>query len=404
MYSWPPIGENIARLRTVVALTQEELAERAEVSVDLIRRLEQGNRRTALIGSLYKLANALDVQLSVLLAQSPVFQPAEPEEHDARVAALRQVLQPVGLAVEEPEPLTLDDLKKSSRDASRLYRAGEFTNLAMVLPTTLVAGKLLAEELTGADRTVALTELSQLYDFGSGVLTQLGYEDLGYQAAETALMLARQVDDPLMPLKATNPMTFVLIRQGRMEEARALAIRTAEDHEPRFGKATPEELSIWGRVIWTGVTTAVRLGRTGAAEDVLNLLQLAAHRLGTDLVDEYLNWFGPTTVAMQAVALAAESGDYAKALDVASRIPAEGGASTTSRMRHRLDVANAQAHEKQSNNAVATLLDVRRQAPEWMRYQVLARETVAMLLETNNFSRDYGKQLHDLGRYLHVIN
>jgi transcriptional regulator with XRE-family HTH domain len=32
------------------------LAERAGVSVDLIRRLEQGNRQTALIGSLYKIA------------------------------------------------------------------------------------------------------------------------------------------------------------------------------------------------------------------------------------------------------------------------------------------------------------------------------------------------------------
>ena len=133
-------------------------------------------------------------------------------------------------------------------------------------------------------------------------------------------------------------------------------------------------------------------------------MQLAAHRLGTDVVNEHLKWFGPTTVSMQAVAFAAECGNYAKALDLASHVPAQGGASIIVRMRYRLDVANAQAHEKQSNNAVATLLDVRRQAPEWMRYQVLARETVAMLLETNNFSRDYGKQLHDLGRYLHAIN
>ena len=252
MYSWPPIGENIARLRTVVALTQEELAERAEVSVDLIRRLEQGNRRTALIGSLYKLANALDVQLSVLLAQSPVFQPVEPDHQDGLVDALRRVVQPAGLAVEEPEPLTLDDLKKSSRDASRLYRAGEFTNLAMVLPTTLVAGKLLAEELTAGDRSVALVELSQLYNLASRVLTQLGYEDLGYQAAEVALAVAQQVDDPLMSVDATTAMTYVLLRQGRMEEAQVLAVRTAEANEPRFGKSTPVELTTWGRVVLDG--------------------------------------------------------------------------------------------------------------------------------------------------------
>jgi transcriptional regulator with XRE-family HTH domain len=37
MHPWPPIGENIARLRSLSGLTQEVLAERAGVSVDLIR-------------------------------------------------------------------------------------------------------------------------------------------------------------------------------------------------------------------------------------------------------------------------------------------------------------------------------------------------------------------------------
>ncbi len=39
------IGERLARLRRRRALTQEELAERAGVSVELVRKLEQGRRR-----------------------------------------------------------------------------------------------------------------------------------------------------------------------------------------------------------------------------------------------------------------------------------------------------------------------------------------------------------------------
>ncbi|MGH3924978.1 MAG: helix-turn-helix domain-containing protein, partial [Pseudonocardiaceae bacterium] len=72
MYPWPPIGENIARLRLLAGLTQEEFASKAGVSVDLIRRLEQTSRLTARIASLYHIANALDVPLSVLLAQPNV--------------------------------------------------------------------------------------------------------------------------------------------------------------------------------------------------------------------------------------------------------------------------------------------------------------------------------------------
>ncbi|WP_374227613.1 helix-turn-helix transcriptional regulator, partial [Streptomyces sp. AC627_RSS907] len=40
------MGDRLARLRIRRSLTQERLAERAGVSVDVIRKLEQGRRRT----------------------------------------------------------------------------------------------------------------------------------------------------------------------------------------------------------------------------------------------------------------------------------------------------------------------------------------------------------------------
>ncbi len=47
MQPWPPIGENIARMRHLAELTQEELAEKAGVSVDLIPRLTAPTNRLA---------------------------------------------------------------------------------------------------------------------------------------------------------------------------------------------------------------------------------------------------------------------------------------------------------------------------------------------------------------------
>jgi transcriptional regulator with XRE-family HTH domain len=65
------IGARIRQLRLARSprLTQEQLAERAGVSVDLIGKLEQGQRQTAQLGSLQKLANALGVEVSLLLAR-----------------------------------------------------------------------------------------------------------------------------------------------------------------------------------------------------------------------------------------------------------------------------------------------------------------------------------------------
>src|SRR5215213_5715691 len=62
------IGEQIVRLRHARGLTQEELAHRAGLSVDVIRRLEQGQRSTARLETLEKIAKGLDADASVVFA------------------------------------------------------------------------------------------------------------------------------------------------------------------------------------------------------------------------------------------------------------------------------------------------------------------------------------------------
>ncbi|MFG1928982.1 helix-turn-helix domain-containing protein [Cryptosporangium sp. NPDC048952] len=60
------IGTQIARLRHAKGLTQEALAEAAGVSVDVVRRLEQGQRDTARISSLKAIAAALGSDLALI--------------------------------------------------------------------------------------------------------------------------------------------------------------------------------------------------------------------------------------------------------------------------------------------------------------------------------------------------
>ncbi len=67
MTSIHSIGDQLGRLRSQRGLTQELLAERSGVSVDVIRKLEQGARTTARIKTLVDLASALDAKLSVLI-------------------------------------------------------------------------------------------------------------------------------------------------------------------------------------------------------------------------------------------------------------------------------------------------------------------------------------------------
>jgi len=62
------IGRQLAALRHASGLTQEQLAERAQVSVDVIRRLEQGQRQTARFTTLQAIATALDTEVSISFA------------------------------------------------------------------------------------------------------------------------------------------------------------------------------------------------------------------------------------------------------------------------------------------------------------------------------------------------
>jgi tetratricopeptide (TPR) repeat protein/DNA-binding Xre family transcriptional regulator len=62
-------------------MTQEELADRADVSRDLVAKLEQGRRQTARLSSLASFARALDVELSALLERAtPVLEETEDRE------------------------------------------------------------------------------------------------------------------------------------------------------------------------------------------------------------------------------------------------------------------------------------------------------------------------------------
>jgi transcriptional regulator with XRE-family HTH domain len=83
------------RLRHGAVMTQDDLAAAAGVSTDLIRKLEQGRRHTASIGSLHRIAAALDVDLGELLGRENLPEAAP----DAGVVALREAVADVSRPV-----------------------------------------------------------------------------------------------------------------------------------------------------------------------------------------------------------------------------------------------------------------------------------------------------------------
>lgn len=63
---WAAVGERISRLRKNLGLTQEKLAEQADISIQFLVQIEHG-KRTMKIGTLRKLCSALSVSADYII-------------------------------------------------------------------------------------------------------------------------------------------------------------------------------------------------------------------------------------------------------------------------------------------------------------------------------------------------
>lgn len=114
------MGDRLAELRLRRNLTRERLAECAGLSVDVIRKLEQGRRNSPRLSTVNALASALDTEPSYLVGQPTTFE----AHHDRAdrlpsVLALREAVSPVadllGGDADPEDPPTIGELRTSPR-------------------------------------------------------------------------------------------------------------------------------------------------------------------------------------------------------------------------------------------------------------------------------------------------
>ncbi|MFC0599883.1 helix-turn-helix domain-containing protein [Streptomyces palmae] len=376
----PGIGDRVARLRTRRKLTQEGLAERAGLSVDVVRKLEQGVRQTARLTTLNALARALDVEPSVLLGQPATFEVREDGEQPS-VLALRQAISPISdLLAEEPDPEdppTIAELRHSLRSTERIRREGRLGEIGTLLPQLIRDAKCAARAHSGGEAAAAQSVLAEAYQVAATTLTALGKEDAGFTALERSLDAARKGDDPHLHTVAISSLAWILTKQGRLADAERAALATAERIEPGF-RSQPVELALWGVLLLRAATAAVRLEHRDTVRELLNLAGAAAARIGTDRLD-YATPFGPTNVGVAKVNFLVEMEESAEAVRAARTVPDLESLPPTWRARFHVDRALAYTDLNREEFALNALLTAERTAPEWMRYHSTSRRLVAEL-------------------------
>ncbi|GGR45718.1 helix-turn-helix domain-containing protein [Streptomyces netropsis] len=406
----PTIGENLARLRAQTGLTQQELSNKSGVSVATIRVLERNGRTTALMGTLAKLARALDVKPQALLGQPQTLH--QEDGHRASVAALRRSVLalnevpgvPLSAAAGAEDAPDAGELRHTVEVLWRQYHHGEFSGLVAGLPGLLGGAKATVRTARGSGRRVASAELSRAYQVAAMVAVHLSQDDLARAALEKAMVAADRAEDRLLIAAGCNALSWVLLRQGEPGLAAQLAVGAAEELNPRMAASDYTALRMWGRLMLSAVTAASRQEDFDGATELLASARRCTKVVRTDRMD-YLNGghgaaFGPAKISMVAVELAMAQGHSGEALRLAKKVPPTRRLPPATRGRHLLDVAQAQTWEARFADAVTTLTRVRAMAGEWMRYQVLARDTVQQIIEDKGRRRVEG--LVPLAKHMNI--
>lgn len=376
------MGDRVAQLRLRRGLTQEQLAEAAGVSVDVVRKLEQGRRQTARLSTINALAVALDTEPSFLVGQPNTFEVLGIETDGLpSVLALRQAVSPLadilGGDSDPEEPPGIEELQAALRSTEAIRREGRMNEIGVLLPQLIRDARAAAHAHTGSAAAAANSVLAVAYQVAATTLTALGKEDAAFTAMERSLVAIHQCDDPNLETLAVSTLSWVFTKQGRLEDAERVALAHAQKIEPGF-RSSPEDLALWGVLLLRAATAAVRQEKKDTVTHLLRLANGAAESMGQDRL-VYATPFGPTNAGIAKVNFLVEMEEPDAAVRAARMVPDLPSLPPTWRARFHIDRAMAYTDLGNERAAERALLTAEADAPEWMRYHSTSRRLVEEL-------------------------
>jgi transcriptional regulator with XRE-family HTH domain len=275
------------------------------------------------------------------------------------------------------------------RDDTRLQRAvvacwklrqqGRYQDLGTALTKLLGALDTAVRVGGSADGTPHRLTV-HAYNAASAVCKKLGDPPLAVLCADRAVQAARAVDEPLLVASAAYRLANVYLCAGDLPQAYKIAMSGANVIQSGTD-ASAARLAMSGSLLLTAAVARAREQDASAAWELVREADDAATRLGTEHVGLH-TIFGPTSVSIYGVAVAAELGDGHDVIRRASdidlmRLPP----GLLERRSHFLvEVARGHSQQADDRQALATLLWAERLTPDDVRLNTKARTLVEELL------------------------
>lgn len=379
------LGDRLAKLRRIADLTQEALAERAAVSVDTVRKLEQRQRSSATLPTLHALSRGLGVELTTLLGDPPGV-PSTGDVEPPQLVAVRRAIMPPLFAPpaepERPERLSPALLRTEIAEAWALYHRAEFRRLMDVLPGVIADARFMASVGGDDEQAMGHAALGKALQLGGHLAVRMGKTDLALAALERAMGAAGDSSDPLLAPMISNSVAWAYQRQNRLDDATNLAVHAADGVE-RLNVGTSSGVRVRGGLLMSAATSYARGGDYDRADEMMRTAEKAAVRLRRmpgPVDGRLVSVFSMSSVRIERVRLAVQHERPEEALCLARGMRLSGDTPPSWRTWLLLDVARAHADVGNAADAVKALESLRRVAPAWMRHHTLAVSIVSDLL------------------------
>jgi transcriptional regulator with XRE-family HTH domain len=388
------IGGRVRGVRKRRGLTQRELAIAAGLSMSLVQKIEQGEYGDMRLETARKLAAALRVPTVAIMPHhdSPETTPGDTEETWEPV---RHALAGHGEDTPGDDGPTLVSVREALDTAVGDVLDNRYADLRVVLPPLLRD----ADDLVGASVNGARSDARYVRSQSRQLAAYMLGQTRQFDAAEDAIRLAADdADDALTAMAAADWQSWILIRQGRLGDALALATRWADEAEPRVSRASADELAAWGRFQLRVTAAAMRDNRPDEAREALRMARVAAAGIGRDYIPEFNRWqvFGPATVSMFQAQNALIDEHPDTVLRIGERLEGQRFPLPETWNRHRLDIAQAHVMARQYQEAVRVLAEIRRTAPEWLAQQRYARDILGLIIDRRRTLTPEMRELADL--------
>ncbi|WBB81597.1 helix-turn-helix domain-containing protein [Micromonospora sp. WMMD882] len=370
-----PVGRRVAQWRVRRNMTQQQFADRLGKSKSWVDKVERGARRLERVSSLRAVADALRIDVEVLLADRSGGRsdPAVDAVEGVRGALSRYH---VSGSARPPDPA---ELWARLGHAEQSYRHARYPDLLVLLPGLLDAARAARATRPGRDTDALLVAA---YGLTALALVKVGQGAPAWLAADRGMTAALATDDARLAATAAVPLAQALRHGDRPRFALEVALVAAHRLTPAgdTGPATPPQR---------------HRGPDQADESLFGtlLVQAALAAAGREDAD------GATMLLDQAAELAGAAQDRAAveaARVVAAAILGDVGAATVRHERlvtgdgwrwlppehqaaYLLDVAGAYVLVGDGRRAGRAVLDAERTARGEVHDRPAARDLVAVV-------------------------